>query len=73
MQAVNLGTRGPDEARNLLEYCNFPKGTYYSDMKGPWIEEPFDIKVWCLGNEMDGSWQIGAKTAENMVELQRNC
>ena len=65
MQAVNLGTRGSDEARNLLEYCNFPKGTYYSDMRrANGFEEPFDIKVWCLGNEMDGPWQIGAKTAE---------
>jgi alpha-N-arabinofuranosidase len=65
MQAVNLGTRGPDEARNLLEYCNFPKGTYYSDLRrANGFEEPFDIKVWCLGNEMDGPWQICAKTAE---------
>ena len=65
MQAVNLGTKGPDEARNLLEYCNFPTGTYYSDMRrANGFEEPFDIKVWCLGNEMDGPWQIGAKTAE---------
>ncbi len=65
MQAVNLGTRGPEEARNLLEYCNFPKGTYYSDLRrANGFAEPFDIKVWCLGNEMDGPWQIGAKTAE---------
>ncbi len=65
MQAVNLGTRGPEEARNLLEYCNFPKGTYYSDLRrANGFEEPFDIKVWCLGNEMDGSWQICSKTAE---------
>lgn len=65
MQAVNLGTRGPEEARQLLEYCNFPKGTYYSDMRrANGFEEPFNIKVWCLGNEMDGSWQICAKTAE---------
>lgn len=65
MQAVNLGTRGPEEARQLLEYCNFPSGTYYSDMRrANGFEEPFDIKVWCLGNEMDGPWQIGAKTAE---------
>ena len=65
MQAVNLGTRGPDEARNLLEYCNFKDGTHYSDMRrAHGFEEPFNIKVWCLGNEMDGSWQIGAKTAE---------
>lgn len=65
MQAVNLGTRGPEEARNLLEYCNFPKGTYYSDLRrANGFEEPFGIKVWCLGNEMDGPWQICAKTAE---------
>lgn len=65
MQAVNLGTRGPEEARQLLEYCNFPKGTYYSDLRrANGFEEPFDIKVWCLGNEMDGPWQICAKTAE---------
>ncbi len=64
MMAVNLGTRGPEEARNLVEYCNFPGGTYYSDMRR-WngFEEPFGIKVWCLGNEMDGPWQMGAKTA----------
>lgn len=62
--AVNLGTRGVDAARNLVEYCNFPKGTYYSDMRRQnGAEEPFKIKTWCLGNEMDGPWQIGAKTA----------
>lgn len=65
MQAVNLGTRGPEEARQLLEYCNFPKGTHYSDMRRKnGFEEPFNIKVWCLGNEMDGPWQICSKTAE---------
>ena len=65
MMAVNLGTRGPDEARNLLEYCNFPGGTYYADMRRKnGFEEPFNIKTWCLGNEMDGPWQICAKTAQ---------
>jgi len=64
MMAVNLGTRGPEEARNLVEYCNFKGGTYYSDLRrSNGFEEPFGIKVWCLGNEMDGSWQMGAKTA----------
>lgn len=62
--AVNLGTRGADAARNLVEYCNFPGGTYYSDMRRQnGAEQPFNIKTWCLGNEMDGPWQIGAKTA----------
>lgn len=65
MEAVNLGTRGPQDAMNLLEYCNFPKGTFYSDMRrANGFEQPFNIKTWCLGNEMDGSWQIGSKTAE---------
>ncbi|KRK89461.1 alpha-N-arabinofuranosidase [Lentilactobacillus sunkii] len=62
--AVNLGTRGIDEARNLIEYCNYPKGTYWSDMRRQnGAEKPFNIKVWSLGNEMDGDWQIGHKTA----------
>ena len=65
MMAVNLGTRGPDEARHLVEYCNFPGGTYYSDLRRKnGFEEPFGIKTWCLGNEMDGPWQICAKTAD---------
>ncbi len=64
MMAVNLGTRGPEDAKNLLEYCNFKKGTYYSDLRRRHgYEAPHDIKLWCLGNEMDGPWQIGQKTA----------
>lgn len=64
MMAVNLGTRGPEEARQLVEYCNHPGGTEYSDRRrANGFEEPFGIKVWCLGNEMDGPWQMGAKTA----------
>lgn len=64
MMAVNLGTRGPDEARNLLEYCNHPGGSYWSDLRiRHGARDPHGIKVWCLGNEMDGPWQIGHKTA----------
>ena len=64
MMAVNLGTRGPEDAKNLLEYCNFKGGTYYSDLrKAHGYEQPHDIKLWCLGNEMDGPWQMGHKTA----------
>jgi alpha-L-arabinofuranosidase len=65
MMAVNLGTRGPDAARNLVEYCNHPQGSYYSDLrKTHGVANPHNIKLWCLGNEMDGPWQISAKTAE---------
>jgi alpha-N-arabinofuranosidase len=62
--AVNLGTRGMDAARNQVEYCNYPSGTYWSDLRiSHGYKEPHHIKTWCLGNEMDGSWQIGSKTA----------
>lgn len=64
MMAVNLGTRGADEARNLVEYCNGVTDTYYAEMRRKnGFEKPFGIKTWCLGNEMDGDWQICHKTA----------
>ena len=65
MLAVNLGTRGADAARNLVEYCNHPGGTALSDLRRThgW-EQPHAVKFWCLGNEMDGPWQMESKTAE---------
>lgn len=64
MMAINLGSRGIDAARNIIEYCNHPGGTYWSDLRrSHGYEEPHNFKLWCLGNEMDGPWQIGAKTA----------
>ena len=68
--AVNLGTRGPEDARNLVEYCNADTDTYYPNLrKANGFKEPFKIKTWCLGNEMDGPWQIGHKTAEEYGRL----
>ncbi|WP_208422693.1 arabinosylfuranosidase ArfA [Latilactobacillus fragifolii] len=68
--AVNLGTRGIQEAADLVEYCNFPGGTYLSDLRQKnGAKEPFAIKTWCLGNEMDGLWEIGAKTAFEYAHL----
>jgi alpha-N-arabinofuranosidase len=70
MMAVNLGTRGVDAARHLLEYCNHPGGTYWSDLRRRnGNAAPHDIKLWCLGNEMDGPWQIGHKTAQEYARL----
>ena len=64
MYAVNLGTRGPEQARDIVEYANHRSGSRLSDLR---IQngrtEPFGIKLWCLGNEMDGPWQMGQKTA----------
>ena len=60
MMAVNLGTKGPEEAAQLLEYCNMPAGSLYADMRVKnGHEKPYGDEVWCLGNEMDGIWQIG--------------
>ena len=65
MYAVNLGTRGPDDARNVVEYLNHSSGSLYSDMRiKNGRRDPFGVKLFCLGNEMDGPWQMGAKTAE---------
>ncbi len=70
MMAVNLGTRGIADACNLLEYCNHPKGTKYSDLRiSHGVKEPHNVKVWCLGNEMDGPWQLGHKTMEEYGRL----
>jgi alpha-L-arabinofuranosidase len=70
MMAINLGTRGVDAARNIIEYCNHPGGTYWSDLRrANGASEPHNIKMWCLGNEMDGPWQISAKTAEEYGRL----
>lgn len=64
MMAVNLGTRGIQEALDLLEYCNYPAGSALSDLRiAHGAKAPHNIRVWCLGNEMDGPWQIGHKTA----------
>jgi alpha-N-arabinofuranosidase len=60
MLAVNMGTRGIDAARALVEYCNAPTGTKWSDRRPG---DPYGVKVWCIGNEMDGRWQIGGKDA----------
>lgn len=63
--AVNLGTGGVGAARDIVEYCNHKGGSYWSDLRRKnGAAEPFKIKTWCLGNEMDGHWQMGAKTAE---------
>jgi len=70
IMTVNLGTRGVDAARNIIEYCNFEGGTYWSDLrKKHGYSDPHDVKIWCLGNELDGYWQLAAKTAEEYGRL----
>lgn len=65
LMAVNLGSGTPQHAADLVEYCNLEKGTKWSDLRREYGHaEPYEVKRWCLGNEMDGPWQIGHATAK---------
>jgi alpha-L-arabinofuranosidase len=70
MVTVNLGTGTPEEARNWVEYCNCPIGSRYADLRaenGP--KAPYQVKLWGLGNEMDGPWQLGHVPADQYAIL----
>jgi len=72
MAAVNLGTGSPQDAGYMMEYCNYPAGTYWSDLRiKNGHEAPHDIRVWCLGNEMDGPWQTCGLSAEDYGKKAR--
>ena len=67
---INAGTGTLDDARHWVEYCNYEKGTYYSDLRRKYgNEEPYHVKYWALGNEIDGPWQMGQKNAEDYVKF----
>ena len=81
MLGVNMGTGSIQDAANLVEYCNAPTGTRYADMRAAnGSPDPYGVKYWCLGNEMDGPWQIGhldavdygkkAREAAKLMKLQ---
>ncbi|SDG67007.1 arabinosylfuranosidase ArfA [Microbacterium pygmaeum] len=70
MLAVNLGTRGTQEAIDLLEYANTSVPTARTDERAAnGHPEPFAVKMWCLGNEMDGPWQLGHRNADDYGKL----
>lgn len=72
MLAANLGTGSPEEARDWVEYCNAPTGTLFADMRAAGgSEAPHAVPVWCLGNEMDGPWQLGHVPASEYALLAR--
>jgi alpha-N-arabinofuranosidase len=67
---INAGLGTLDQARHWIEYCNYPKGTYYSDLRRKYgNEQPFNVKYWSLGNEIDGPWQMGQKNAEDYCKF----
>jgi len=67
---INGGTGTLDQARHWVEYCNTEKGTYYSDLRRKYGNEaPYKVKYWALGNEIDGPWQMGQKSAADYVKF----
>ena len=81
MFAVNLGTGSPEEARDWVDYCNSPTGTRNADMRAAnGSERPYGVPLWCLGNEMDGPWQLGhvpadqyAIRAQQAAKMMKDC
>ena len=72
MLAVNMGTGTIQDAANLVEYCNAPVGTQYADLRASHgYADPHNVKYWCIGNEMDGPWQIGHLDAEDYGKKAR--
>ena len=70
---VNLGLATIQDALHWVEYCNYKKGTYYSDLRAKYgHEQPYNVKIWDLGNEVDGApWELGYKNAEDYVKIAR--
>ena len=69
----NLGTGTPEQAVAYVEYCNVDKGTRWSDLRREHgYEAPHNVKYWCLGNEMDGPWQMGHMTAREYGRKARD-
>ena len=81
MLAVNLGTGTPEEARNWVEYCNSEIGTRYANLRSTnGAKKPYGVRYWCLGNEMDGPWQLGhvpakeyAIRAQQAAKMMKDC
>jgi len=70
---VNLGLGTINDALRWVEYCNYKKGTYYADLRAKYGHaEPYNVKIWDLGNEVDGlPWELGHKPAEDYVKMAR--
>jgi alpha-N-arabinofuranosidase len=67
---INAGLGTLDDARHWIEYCNYDKGTWYSDLRRKYgNEKPFGVKYWALGNEIDGPWQMGQKSVEDYCKF----
>ncbi len=63
---ANLGTGSWTEAQQWVEYCNSAADTATTELRRKnGRDQPWKVKYWGLGNEMDGPWQMGHRTAED--------
>ncbi len=70
---MNFGTGTAESAVNYVEYCNVNRGTKWSDLRrSHGYEQPHNVRYWCLGNEMDGPWQIGQMTSRDYGRKARD-
>jgi alpha-N-arabinofuranosidase len=72
LMTVNVGNRSLLDTLSLYEYCNIPGGTYWSDQRrANGVEKPYNIKNWCIGNELYGSWEMGQMSAAEYGRIAR--
>ena len=69
----NFGTGSVAEQVAYVEYCNVDKGSKWSDLRrSHGYEQPHNVRYWCLGNEMDGPWQMGTMPARDYGRKARD-
>jgi len=57
---VNAGNGSPEEAADWVEYCNSVAQTHYASLRRKYGRpEPYGVKLWGIGNELYGRWQVG--------------
>src|SRR5687768_14159673 len=70
---LNFGTGTSEMAVAYVEYCNVDRGTKWSELRrAHGYAQPHNVRYWCLGNEMDGPWQIGQMQAREYGRKARD-
>lgn len=63
---VGFDTACPEEAANWVEYCNGSIETKYGKLRAEnGHPEPWNVKLWQVGNEVYGDYQIGHANAKD--------
>ncbi len=69
---VNDGSGTAEEAARWVAYCNAAEGTPMGSRRAAnGHPEPYNVRLWGLGNEVWGEWQIGHTDAAGYVRRIR--